>query len=459
MATTYTQLGSGSRGDEVKKLQQSLVNAGYNIGPTGVDGNYGPATTAAVKKYQQDKGLKADGIAGNETLSSLYSTGKTTPQASPTSTNKTAPAAAPDYSKYQYDATSNDAYMQALATLQTAQKEVPTYAGTYDTQIHDLYNQIVNRDKFKYNLNEDMLYQQYADQYAMRGQLASRDAMGQAAALTGGYGNTYAQAVGQQAYDAYLQQLNDVVPELYGMALDQYNMEGDRMMQQYGMLTDMSDKEYGRYQDSLDRYWQNIDFLKGQTDDAYNRGYENWYNAYQMGMQADQTAYQRDQDAYGRQTQQYDRLAELITATGYTPTSSELTAAGMTDAQAQAYKNYYNQQNPTQSTSVTKNPSKLTTEKPAENPEQEVIDNFNGKTYSEAVAYLKKNGVDAGTAAGIMSQSEWSRNKSTIMRSETESNSGKPSVFDDKTSEEYLMYGRGYEAYLKDMVAYLITNA
>ncbi len=81
---TYTQLSSGSRGDEVKKLQQALVDAGYNIGTAGVDGSYGPDTTAAVKKYQQDKGLQVDGIAGEKTLGSLYSAGQTTQQASPT---------------------------------------------------------------------------------------------------------------------------------------------------------------------------------------------------------------------------------------------------------------------------------------------------------------------------------------------------------------------------------------
>ena len=109
--------------------------------------------------------------------------------------------------------------------------------------MQDIYNQIVNRDKFKYDLNSDMLYQQYKDQYEILGQLAMMDTMGQAAALTGGYGSTYGQMVGQQQYDAYLQQLNDVVPELYGMALDQYNAESDRLMQQYGMVGDMRDDE------------------------------------------------------------------------------------------------------------------------------------------------------------------------------------------------------------------------
>ena len=460
---TYTQLSTGSRGDEVKKLQQALIDAGYDVGTAGVDGSYGSATTAAVKKYQQDNGLQVDGIAGEQTLGKLYtvsgqSAAKTTNAAPATSATTTATTT--DYSKYQYDAASNDAYMQALAALQAAQKEVPTYAGTYDAQLQDLYNQIVNRDKFKYDLNSDMLYNQYKDQYMMQGQMAMKDTMGQAAALTGGYGSTYAQAVGQQAYDSYLQQLNDVVPELYGMALDQYNMEGDQMLQQYSMLGDMADTEYGRYQDSLNQYWQNVSFLKDQTDDAYTQGYENWYNSQQMGLQQEQWAYQQEQDNYSKQLQQYDRLAELITTTGYSPTSSELAAAGMSSAQAKAYKDYYTKQNtPSGSYTTSKKTPTTPTTPTVEDTKQEAIKNFSAKTYSEAVAYLKKNGVAGAAASNIMTESEWSRRKSAILRAESENSNSSGSVFDNKESEEYLTYGRGYDTYLKKIATYLIQNS
>ena len=270
----------------------------------------------AIKQDEQKNKLvsaakSTSGTAMNNTqqrqtaASTLPTTGtaqKTTQTAS-AATTAAPPEPTTDYSKYRYDAATNDAYMQAISALQTAQKEMPSYAGTYDTQLHDLYNQIVNRDKFKFNLNEDMLYQQYRDQYTQQGAMAMRDTMGQAAALTGGYGSTYAEAVGQQQYNAYLQQLNDVVPELYGMALDRYNAEGDRLMEQYGMLGDMADKEYGRYQDALNQYWQNLSYLQGRADTEYDRGYNDWYNAYQMGTEQDQIAYQKylDQRNYDYQ--------------------------------------------------------------------------------------------------------------------------------------------------------------
>ena len=256
-------------------------------------------------------------------------------QTSPTTTSPETKA--PDYSQYQYDASTNQSYLDALAALQQAQANKPTYAGTYDSQVEDFYNQIVNREKFSYDLNSDMLYNQYKDQYVNLGQMAMKDTMGQAAALTGGYGSSYSQSVGQQAYNAYLQQLNDVVPELYGMALDQYNAEGDQLAQNYALAADLSDTEYDRYQDDLDRHLQEVDYLTGRADTEYSRGESNWYTGIELGKADEETQYQRQLD-------NYNKLTSLITTTGYTPSAEEMAAAGMTNEQVASLKSYYTQQ-------------------------------------------------------------------------------------------------------------------
>lgn len=59
----------GSRGDEVRRIQQKLKNWGYYTG--SVDGIYGSQTQNAVRKFQRDNGLSVDGIAGPKTLSYL----------------------------------------------------------------------------------------------------------------------------------------------------------------------------------------------------------------------------------------------------------------------------------------------------------------------------------------------------------------------------------------------------
>lgn len=278
----YTNLSIGSGGEEVRKLQNALMSAGYDVGSSGADGQFGPATSAAVKKYQQDMGLSADGIAGEKTQTALYSSSGSAAggsMAAPAASGggQTAGGASP-YSAppTAYDAANDQAYQEALRALLEAQKNAPTYANSYESQLKDLYDQITKRGKFQYDINEDALYQQYAQQYAQKGRMAMMDTMGQAAALTGGYGSTYGQAVGQQQYDAYLQQLNDVVPELYQMAYAQYQDEGDRMQQQYAMLGDMADDEYDKYRDAYNQWLTERDYAQGNADTAYDRGYDQW---------------------------------------------------------------------------------------------------------------------------------------------------------------------------------------
>lgn len=123
------------------------------------------------------------------------------------------------------------------------------YQSQYKDQIQGLYDQIANRKDFSYDVNSDAMYQQLKDQYVQGGRMAMMDTMGQAQAMTGGYGNSYAQGVGQQAYQGYLQGLNDQVPNLYQMALNRYIQQGDQLTDQYSMLTAQEAQDYARWQD------------------------------------------------------------------------------------------------------------------------------------------------------------------------------------------------------------------
>ena len=55
----------------VKKVQTVLKRKGYDVGPTGVDGKYGPRTEAAVRKFQTDNNLQVDGTVGPKTRNAL----------------------------------------------------------------------------------------------------------------------------------------------------------------------------------------------------------------------------------------------------------------------------------------------------------------------------------------------------------------------------------------------------
>ena len=156
----------------------------------------------------------------------------------------------------------SDTVTQADALLQQQLAQKPgEYTSAWQTQLNDTLNKILNREKFSYDLNGDALYQQYKDQYTTQGKLAMMDTMGQAAAMTGGYGNSYAQTAGQQAYQGYLQQLNDRVPELYQLALGQYNQEGQNLYDQASLMASMEDQDYGRYRDQLSDYYTDLNYL------------------------------------------------------------------------------------------------------------------------------------------------------------------------------------------------------
>ena len=75
--TDKPTLRRGSSGEYVTLLQTKLIQRGYDLTPYGADGKYGAKTETAVKAFQKDAGLSADGICGRNTWSALDE-GKTT---------------------------------------------------------------------------------------------------------------------------------------------------------------------------------------------------------------------------------------------------------------------------------------------------------------------------------------------------------------------------------------------
>lgn len=67
-----TILKRGMKGEDVRRLQLRLMELGYGLPRYGADGEYGAETAAAVKAFQADRKLAADGVAGEMTLAALY---------------------------------------------------------------------------------------------------------------------------------------------------------------------------------------------------------------------------------------------------------------------------------------------------------------------------------------------------------------------------------------------------
>ena len=314
---TYKQVGYGSQGSDVTELQKLLNKNGYSLAEDGI---FGSKTQAAVKDYQKKNSLAVDGIVGNNTWGAL--TKASTPSATTPSGSTSADTPSKDtgfqYGEYQVSDTVKQA--EQLLKQQLAQKP-GAYQSPWQSQLNDVIKKIMNREEFSYDLNGDALYQQYKGQAVNNGQMAMMDTMGQAAGLTGGYSSSYAQNVGQQAYQGELQKLNDKIPELYELAMNQYNQEGQQMYDQASMLGAMEDQEYGRYRDQVSDYNSELERL---TEDARYQGeldYGKYVDSYNMayGEYRDATADQQWQAEFDEAKRQYDQqyaLANKESASG-----------------------------------------------------------------------------------------------------------------------------------------------
>lgn len=187
-----------------------------------------------------------------------------------------------------------DEALKKKNTYETQYKPAEWNGGNYGEQVKEAYNAYNNRKAFSYDLNGDALYQQYKDKYINQGRLAMADTIGQAAAMTGGYGSSYAVTAGNQAYQSQLQNLNDIVPQLYQMAYDRYSQEGEDLKTKYSMLNNMYQTEYGEHRDKVGDYNTEL----ARLTDAYNTERSFDYGTWDADRNYYQTAYQ---NAYNRE--------------------------------------------------------------------------------------------------------------------------------------------------------------
>lgn len=201
------------------------------------------------------------------------------------------------------------------------------YQSQYQGQLESLYNQIMNRDPFSFDLNGDALYNQYKDQYTQMGQQAMMDTMGQASALTGGYGNSYAQTAGQQAYQNYLAQLNNIVPDLYQMAYDRYNQEGTNLQNKLGLTQGLEDSAYGKYRDTVSDWNAERAYASEDYWNKYNADYSDYANMLNYWN----TVAQQENSQYNTDKQAAYNQAMAILKKGLMPTADLLAKAGITN--------------------------------------------------------------------------------------------------------------------------------
>lgn len=328
----------GSSGDDVKKLQENLNQNGYSL---DVDGIFGNKTLAAVKDYQTKNGLEVDGIAGDNTLGKLYGT-QTTNQAAATQTPTTQTPSAQTsgftYKDFNYkDYAKSDTVLQAEALLNQHNANKPgAYQSQWQDEIDDYMNKYQNRDPFSYDFNSDALYHQYKDQYIQQGQMAMMDTMGQAQAMTGGYGNSYAQTVGQQVYNQNLNQLNNIIPELQQMAYDRYNQEGQDLLNMYNMYLGREDMDYGRYMDELNAWEAERAYLADNFNAERDYDYRMWENERSLAHDEYTAGKNQAWEQYLMDLEKEQAAAELMVGAGNYDRLKDI--YGLTDDELSAIK-------------------------------------------------------------------------------------------------------------------------
>ncbi len=270
--------------------------------------------------------------------------------------------------------------------------QTPKSSAGWLGQMQGYLQQIQDKGSYQFKPEESGLWQAYKDQYVNAGQRAMKDTIGQAAGLTGGYGNTYAQAAGQQQYNQYLSQLNAMLPQVAEQERAAWNADLDALYRQMDAAGDMYSRLYAKERDALgdqryDQEWQykldrdaiedqryadELEYARGRdaladqryADElAYGRGRD----ALADQRYADELAYKKAQDELDNQRRQqeweadqayrkwqmeqaelertdsqaattrqyaYDLAMEMISR-GLTPDAGTLQAAGLTLADAQ----------------------------------------------------------------------------------------------------------------------------
>ncbi len=178
---------------------------------------------------------------------------------------------------------------------------------------------------FSYDVNNDNIYKQYAEQFARQGKSAGEQALADSAAATGGMASSYANAANSQMQQAYAKKTADMVPVLEQQAYDKYFNERNFDYQSYLKNRDTDFQEHmNKYSydrdDALQAYqdmWKNREYKDSRSDLAYDRTkYQEKfdYQKYFDDLNRKDTLSQRDIDNkyrqsafdYGKQTDTRD---------------------------------------------------------------------------------------------------------------------------------------------------------
>lgn len=262
--------------------------------------NYGPGITNKTVQTTQNTPFQA---AASPTKSTPFQAA-----ASPGTQNQTESTQKSQYltgySPSQFQTSSmTDRYLKHLDDLEGSKPA--EFQSQYSNEIQNILNTIQNRPQFNTDdVFKSDLYTTMRQQAIQNGQKSMRDTMGSAQAATGGYGSTYAQAAGQQAYDNALANFNNTTLDIYDRVYNQYLQEGQELYNQLNMYNNQDSIDYNRYRDTVADYQTDRNYYAGRYDSSWNQDMSQYQQDQAMRQWAENYAYQKTQDALAQQNWQ-----------------------------------------------------------------------------------------------------------------------------------------------------------
>lgn len=345
LASAEAQYGGSSSGSSGGGTSSGTLGGSSGGSKGGTSGGSSGSTNSqyTAKGSYFDAGLPSYAASQIKYLQDLYTTSKANGDMD--AANKAHADAEAIRAQYGYSGGGDGSAFIYLPQEQFQFEEPqPTYENKYDPEIDRLLSQILNRDAFSYNVEEDPLFQQYKQMYMREGDRAMRETMAEAAAGAGGM-NTYAMTAASQANNYYNSMLNDKIPELYQAAYDKYLKDIDMKINDLGLLQRMDETQYNRYKDTMDNWYKDKNFAYGMyRDDIAD---SQWQQNFNYGVSRDNVAdeqwnktfdYNSDWDTkkWDYETSIYDKESAKeevwkYIALGITPSAELLAKAGMSE--------------------------------------------------------------------------------------------------------------------------------
>ena len=241
----------------------------------------------------------------------------------------------------------------------TFDQERPSYENQYAEQQQALLDAIINRPDVSWSKEDDPQWSSYKKSYLREGDRATANALGQAAAASGGRPSTAALTAATQAGDYYATQLNDIIPTLYQQAYDRYLNEYNMSLQDLNAVNTQEQLDYAKYLDQLGQFNTDRNFafnsylsdfdilqnqlasLQGQDSVDYNR----WMD--KVGLYREDQQLQREEAL--AQQQMAQAQVDAILSAGGSPSADLVGASGYTNEYVQALQAAYQRQLATKS--------------------------------------------------------------------------------------------------------------